>query len=214
MLKMQTRAGRSIEDSSMSVIESEIGDHPYDSQEWPVVRRVIHSTADFDFAADNRILFWGDPIQKGMEALRKSCTIVTDVNGIPGLLNKASLSHLGVRTLCRISDGDIAQMAKESDTTRARASMRACASDMDGGILAIGNAPTALLEAISMIKEGASRPAVIVGVPVGFIQAAESKEQLRRLTDVPYITNKGRKGGSSVAAAIVNALLIQARSSS
>lgn len=211
---MQTRVGKTIEDSSMAVIESEVGAHPYDSREWPVVRRVIHSTADFDFADKNRVLFEADPIQKGIEALCGGCTIVTDVNGIPGLLNKASLSRLGVHTVCRISDDDIAQIAKERDTTRARASMRACASDMNGGILAVGNAPTALLEVISMIQEGAACPAVIVGVPVGFIQAAESKERLRQLSGVSYITNMGRKGGSSVAAAIVNALLIQAVSSS
>ena len=211
---MQTRVGRSIEQSSMDVIESEIGSHPYDTQEWPVVRRVIHSTADFDFADKNRILFQNDPISKGIEALRRGCTIVTDVNGIPGLLNKASLAHLGVRTICRISDDNIAQMAKKNDTTRARASMQACASDMNHGILAIGNAPTALFEAISMIQDGTSNPAVIVGVPVGFIRAAESKEALRNLDGIPYITNVGRKGGSSVAAAIVNALLIQARSHS
>ena len=207
---MQTRAGQSIEDASMAVIESEVGEHPYDDSQWPVVRRVIHSTADFDFAGDNAIIFGGAAITEGIAAIRRGCNIVTDVNGIPGLLNKTTLAEFGIHTICRISQSDIAQRAKDMNTTRARASMRESAKDMDHAILAIGNAPTALLEATSMIRQNVTRPALVVGVPVGFIQAAESKDILAG-TAIPHITNRGRKGGSSVAAAILNALLLQAR---
>lgn len=208
---MQTDAGQSIEDNSMAIIESEIGSHPYTEQEWPIVRRVIHSTADFDFARGNGLLFGDDAVASGIKAIRSGCNIVTDVNGIPGLLNKAAIADFSLQTICRISDERVAQMAKSNNTTRARMSMRESAADMNGGILAIGNAPTALLEAISMIQQGGARPALVVGVPVGFVQAAESKDILWQMTDTPRITNQGRKGGSPVAASIVNALLIMAR---
>ena len=202
---MQTEKGQSIEDASMAVIEKEIGEHQYDQMQWPIVRRVIHSTADFDFAGKQAIKFSPDSIKNGINALKKGCCIVTDVHGVSGLLNKAESAYFKNRIICKISDPDVAENAKNAQTTRARASMRACAEELNGGIVAIGNAPTALLEIIKMANEGICTPALIVGIPVGFISAVESKNDLA-LTNLPYITNMGRKGGSPSAAAIINAI--------
>lgn len=210
---MQTRAGQSIEDASMEIIEREVGPHGYDATEWPLVRRIIHSTADFDFAGANRVIFHPDAIRSGTGALAGGCHIITDVNGIPGLLNKRNLADFGNAVICRISEERIASIARERDSTRARVSMRESAAEMNGGVVVVGNAPTALLEVIDMVREGAARPALVVGTPVGFVQAAESKAELET-TAVPHITNRGRKGGSPAAAAVINALFKLVRSSS
>ena len=202
---MQTRKGQSIEDASMQVIEREIGPHSYNKKEWPIIRRAIHSTADFDFARENAIVFHKDAIESGLNALKAGCSIVVDVNGVAGLLNKQNSKNFGNNIVCKISDPDIMQQAQESNKTRSQMSMRMSSSDIDEGLVVIGNAPTALFEVIQMIKEDITSPALIVGMPVGFISAAESKEELRKV-DIPFITNKGRKGGSPSAAAIVNAL--------
>ena len=202
---MQTRKGQSIEDESMRIIENEIGDHPYNEQEWPIVRRVIHSTADFDFARDNKIIFQKDAIKNGLDALKDGCSIVVDVNGIIGLLNKQNPKDFGNDVICNISEPSIMEAAKEAGKTRAQMSMRIAKEDMNGGIVVVGNAPTALLEVMEMIREGITKPALVIGIPVGFVSAVESKDELSR-TDIPFITNQGRKGGSPCAAAIVNAL--------
>ena len=213
---MQTRKGQSIEDASMQMIEDEIGLHQYNEKEWPIVRRIIHSTADFDFADKNRIIFHKDAIQSGMDALRNGSSIVVDVNGVIGGLNKQNLKDFGNKIICNISSPEIMELAKKEGKTRSQVSMRAAIADIEGGIVAIGNAPTALLEVIQMIKEGIVKPALIIGIPVGFICAAESKEELSKLEQVPFITNIGRKGGSSSASAIINAIfkIIRAESSS
>ena len=202
---MQTRKGQSIEDESMRIIENEIGDHPYNEQEWPIVRRVIHSTADFDFARDNKIIFQKDAIKNGLDALKDGCSIVVDVNGIIGLLNKQNPKDFGNDVICNISEPSLMEAAKKEGKTRAQMSMRIAKEEINGGIVAIGNAPTALLEVMQMIREGYTKPALVVGIPVGFISAVESKEELAKM-NIPFITNQGRKGGSSSAAAIVNAL--------
>ena len=202
---MQSRKGQSIEDASMQVIEREIGSHSYNKKEWPIVRRVIHSTADFDFAMENSIIFHKEAIENGLKALKSGCNIVVDVNGVAGLLNKQNTKKFGNNIICRISDPEITRQVQESNKTRSQMSMRMSSSDIDEGLVVIGNAPTALFEVIQMVKEDITSPALIVGMPVGFISAAESKEELRKV-DIPFITNKGRKGGSSSAAAIVNAL--------
>ena len=202
---MQTRKGQSIEDESMRIIEDEIGDHPYNEQEWPIVRRVIHSTADFDFARDNKIIFQKDAIKNGLDALKNGCSIVVDVNGIIGLLNKQNPKDFGNNVICNISEPSIMEAAKEAGKTRAQMSMRIAKEDMNGGIVVVGNAPTALLEVMEMIREGITKPALVIGIPVGFVSAVESKDELAKM-NIPFITNHGRKGGSSSAAAIVNAL--------
>lgn len=208
---MQTRQGQSIEDASMNIIDDEVGSHGYNAWEWPIVRRIIHSTADFDFARINRVIFHDKAIQSGIKSLESGCNIITDVNGIPGLLNKRNLVDFGNKIICKISDNHIAELAKKTNTTRARISMRQSVDEMTGGVVVIGNAPTALLEVISMIHQQEAHPSLVVGIPVGFIQAAESKAELE-YTDTPHITNRGRKGGSPAAAAIINALFKLLRS--
>ena len=213
---MQTKKGQSIEDASMQMIEEEIGSHPYNEKEWPIVRRIIHSTADFDFANKNKIIFHKDAIESGINALKNGCSIVVDVNGVIGGLNKQNPKDFGNEIVCNISKPEIMELAKKAGKTRSQVSMRAAQSDIDKGVVVIGNAPTALQEVIKMIKEGIVKPALIIGIPVGFICASESKEELSKLEEVPFITNLGRKGGSSSASAIINAIfkLIREESSS
>ena len=202
---MQTRKGQSIEDESMRIIENEIGTNPYNEEEWPIVRRVIHSTADFDFARDNKIIFHKDAIRSGLVGLKNGCSIIVDVNGIIGLMNKQNPKDFGNSVVCNISEPSLMEEAKKQGKTRAEMSMRVAKEDMNGGIVVIGNAPTALLEVMKMIKEGITKPALVIGIPVGFVSAVESKEELAQM-DIPFITNQGRKGGSPCASAIVNAL--------
>jgi len=202
---MITQKGQSIEDKSMEIIENEIGSHPYSKDEWPIVRRVIHSTADFDFARQNMIIFHKNAISSGINALKNGCNIIVDVNGVIGGLNKENLKEFGNKAICSISEPKIVDEAKKLNKTRAQTAMRMAALEMNGGVVAIGNAPTALVEAIQMIRENVTQPALVIGIPVGFVCAVESKEELQTV-DIPYITNKGRKGGSPCASAIVNAL--------
>jgi precorrin-8X/cobalt-precorrin-8 methylmutase len=202
---MQTRKGQSIEDESMQIIENEIGSHPYNEQQWPIVRRIIHSTADFDFARDNKIIFHKTAVQSGLDALKNGCSIIVDVNGIIGLMNKQNPKDFGNNVICNISEPSLIEAAKKENKTRAQMSMRIAKEEMNGGIVVIGNAPTALLEVMEMIKEGITKPALVIGIPVGFVSAVESKDELAKM-DTPFITNQGRKGGSPCASAIVNAL--------
>lgn len=211
---MQTRKGQSIEDASMEMIEQEIGHHTYNKMQWPIVRRVIHSTADFDFASKNEIVFNNNAIENGITAIKNRCSIVVDVNGVIGLLNKQNPKDFGNKLICKISDPIIADISKKENKTRSETAMRESLEDINGGIVAIGNAPTALLELIKMIREGIAKPALVIGIPVGFICAAESKEELMKLKRTSFITNRGRKGGSSSAAAIINAIYKLARKES
>ena len=203
---MQTEKGQSIEDASMEMIEREIGNHDYNEKEWPIVRRIIHSTADFDFAGKNKIIFSKNAVELGINALKNGCSLVIDVNGVIGGLNKQNPKDFGIKVICNISSPEVMELAKKQNKTRSQVSMRIASSDIDGGIVVIGNAPTALLELIGMVKEGTVKPALIIGIPVRFISPPESKEELSKITQVPFITNIGRKGGSSSASAIVNAL--------
>ena len=202
---MQTRKGQEIEDESMQIIENEIGAHTFNEMEWPIVRRIIHSTADFDFAGENKLLFHKDAISNGINALKNGCSIVTDVNGVIGLMNKQNPKDFGNNLICNISDPSLMEFAKKSGKTRAQMSMRIAEKEIDGGIVVVGNAPTALLEVMEMVREGLVKPALVVGIPVGFVSAVESKDELSK-TDIPFITNIGRKGGSPCASAIINAL--------
>jgi len=202
---MQTRKGQEIEDESMQIIENEIGSHSYNDMEWPIVRRIIHSTADFDFARENKLLFHKDAISNAINALKNGCSVVTDVNGVIGLMNKQNPKDFGNNLICNISDPELMESAKKVGKTRAQMSMRVAEKEIDGGIVAVGNAPTALLEVMEMVKEGLVKPALVIGIPVGFVSAVESKDELSK-TDIPFITNVGRKGGSPCASAIINAL--------
>jgi precorrin-8X/cobalt-precorrin-8 methylmutase len=196
-----------IEKKSFEIIDSEIGNHGYSEPQWAIVRRVIHATADFDFAGKGRIIFHEKAIESAFDAIRNKCTIVTDVDMVLAAINKKSLADLGLKTACYISDSKVAEEARRSGRTRSETAMRHAAKDMNGGIVAIGNAPTALYEVISMIREGVTRPDLVVGTPVGFVSAPESKEELAKM-DVPFITNIGRKGGSPAASSIINAILL------
>ena len=211
---MQVKKGQSIEDASMQMIEDEVGDHQYSNMEWQIVRRIIHSTADFDYINNNKIIFHKDAIRNGICAIKNHHSIIVDVNGVIGGLNKQNPIDFENDIVCNISRPDVAELARKEGKTRSQAAMRMAAKDMQDGIVAIGNAPTALQEVIQMIKEGIARPALVVGIPVGFICAAESKEELCSLDSTPFITNIGRKGGSPSASAIINALykLVRAES--
>ncbi len=202
---MQTRRGQEIEDESMQIIENEIGSHAYNEMEWPIVRRIIHSTADFDFAGENKLLFHKDAISNGINALKNGCSIITDVNGVIGLMNKQNPKDLGNNLICNISDPELMESAKKAGKTRAQMSMRIAEKEINGGIVVVGNAPTALLEVMEMFREGLVKPALVVGIPVGFVSAVESKDELSKM-NIPFITNIGRKGGSPCASAIINAL--------
>ena len=210
-----TAAGRAmsqkafdIEKRSFDIIESEVGNHQYNENEWVIVRRVIHATADFDFAGRGKIIFHKKAIESAFDALRERCTIVTDVDMVLAAISKKSIIDLGLKTVCYISDSMVAEQARMLGKTRSETAVRRAAKDMDGGILAIGNAPTALYEVINMVREGITKPALVVGIPVGFVSAAESKEELAKMNDLPFITNVGRKGGSSAVSSIINAIML------
>ena len=205
--RAMSRRAFDIEKKSFEIIDSEIGNHDYNEREWTIVRRVIHATADFDFAGKGKIRFHEKAIESAFDAIKSKCNIVTDVDMVLAAINKKSLADLRLGSACYISDRKVAEEARKSGKTRSETAMRHAARDMDGGMVAIGNAPTALYEVISMIREGVTKPALVVGIPVGFVSAPESKEELASM-DVPFITNVGRKGGSSAASSIINAILL------
>jgi len=206
-MRQMTALGRRIEDGSFAIIDAEAGDHGFPPAEWQVVRRVIHATADFDFAS--LVTFRGDAIGSGVAALRRGCPVVVDVKMIEVGLNAERLAAYGCEVHCFISDDDVIRAAKETNGTRAAEAMRKAKRRglLDGAIVAVGNAPTALLETARLVREEGARPALVVGVPVGFVSAAESKEAIAAV-DVPSVVARGRKGGSPIAVAILHALLV------
>ncbi len=177
----------------------------------PIVRRVIHATGDTDFA-DNLII---KPmaVDAAVNAIATGKSIVTDVNMVKAGINAKVIDRFGGKIVCRIADEVVAQKAKETNKTRAIMSMQESLADISGGVVAIGNAPTAVFSIIDLIRREGVVPALVIAVPVGFVKAAESKEALMTFLDnkkdiqIPYIINIGRKGGSAVAVAIVNALI-------
>ena len=196
-----------IEEKSFDIIDREICSHSYNELEWNIVRRVIHATADFDFARSGLIIFHENAIEAAFQAIKNKCSIITDVEMVLSAINKKSLTNLGLRIQCNISNPEVINEARKLNKTRSQMAMRCTATEMNGGIVVIGNAPTALYETINMIREGITKPALVVGVPVGFVSAAESKNELSKL-DIPFITNLGRKGGSPAAASIINAIML------
>ncbi|MFB0846831.1 precorrin-8X methylmutase [Paenibacillus oleatilyticus] len=196
-----------IEEKSFEMITEELGEHNYTEEQFKVVQRVIHASADFELGRS--LVFHPEAIRAGIEAIRSGKPVVADVQMVQVGISKPRLAKYGGDVRVYISDADVMEEAKRLNTTRAIISIRKAAREADGAIYAIGNAPTALLELIRLVKEGEARPGLIVGVPVGFVSAAESKEELLKL-DVPFITNIGRKGGSPVAVATVNALSLLA----
>ena len=197
-----------IEKRSFEIIDSEAGKHDYDEMQWTIVRRVIHATADFDFATGkDKIIFHPRAIQSAFSAIKNQCAVISDVDMVLAALNKKSIADLGLRPLCHISDPLLADKARRSGKTRSELAMRHAAKEIEGGIVVIGNAPTALYELIKMIQERVAIPSLVVGIPVGFVSAPESKEELSKL-DVPFITNSGRKGGSPAASSIINSIML------
>jgi precorrin-8X/cobalt-precorrin-8 methylmutase len=202
---------QAIIDESFKIIDNlvDLGNIPETSR--PIVRRVIHATGDVDYA-DNLIIH-PMAVEKGVNAIITGKSIVTDVNMVRAGISEKSVNSFGGRIVCKIAEDDIADKAKESDKTRAITAMQESIEEISGGIVVIGNAPTAVFTIIDLVRREMASPALIVAVPVGFVKAAESKEALKTFLDnkkdiqIPYIVNIGRKGGSAVAVAIINALL-------
>jgi precorrin-8X/cobalt-precorrin-8 methylmutase len=196
---------KEIEEESFRIIDKLVDLSPFPADFRPIVRRVIHTTGDPEFS--KTITFHPEAVAAGLKALREGRPIITDVAMVKTGIDKKLLSHFGVKIICNISSPRVRREAEVSGNTRAATALRASVSSIStGGIIAIGNAPTALREAIRLVKEGEAHPALVIGVPVGFVGAKEAKMELEGLP-LPFITNRGMKGGSTVAVAIVNALL-------
>ena len=206
-VELQRVAPAEIEARSMEIIQEELGGRTFPAEVLPVVKRVIHTTADFDYA-DN-LVFSPGAVEKGIAAIQGGCTIVTDTQMARSGINRRVLEKFGGEAVCFMSDPDVAAEARERGETRATVSMERAAELEGPVILAVGNAPTALVRACQLMDEGKLSPALVIGVPVGFVNVVESKQLLLTMP-VPYIAARGRKGGSNVAAAICNALLYQA----
>ena len=206
-VELQRVAPADIEARSMEIIGQELGDRVFPADQLPVIKRAIHTSADFDYA-DN-LVFSDGAVEKGIAAIKGGCTIVTDTQMAFSGVNKKVLEKFGGKAVCFMSDPDVAAEAKARGETRATVSMERAAALEGPVILAVGNAPTALVRACELIEEGKWAPALIIGVPVGFVNVVESKELLLTM-DTPHIVARGRKGGSNVAAAICNALIYQA----
>jgi len=204
-----SEAALGIEENSMKIIESEIGIHGYTNAQWNIVRRVIHATADFDFAKPdkNGIIFSTNAIENAYAAFKKRRHIVVDVDMVLSGINKKSVSKIGTNLICNISNKVVFEISKNQNKTRSTVAMRYSSKEIDGGIVVIGNAPTALYEVIKMVNEDAVRPSLVIGIPVGFVSASESKLELSK-ANVEFITNIGRKGGSPAASSIINALML------
>ena len=202
-MKIQNLSPMEIERESFRIITEELGDRPIDPEQAPILKRVIHTTADFDYA-DN-LCFSPDAVKLAKEAILGGATVITDTQMALSGINKRALAKFGCEALCFMSDEDVAAEAKAQGVTRARISMDKAARLGENVIFAIGNAPTALIRLRELI-DGGYRPRLIIGVPVGFVNVVASKELIME-TDVPHIVARGRKGGSNVAACIVNALL-------
>lgn len=194
-----------IEKRSFEIITRELGGRTFPPDQDPVVKRVIHTTADFDYA-DN-LVFSEGAVAAGREALLSGATVITDTSMAMAGINKRVLARLGSSVRCFMADGNVAAEAMARGVTRAAVSMERAADLPGRKIFAVGNAPTALIRLRELADEGLVSPALIIGVPVGFVNVEAAKEMILELKSVPHIVARGRKGGSSVAAAIVNALL-------
>ena len=195
---------RDIERRSFEIITEELGDKKLDPEKELIIKRCIHTSADFEYA--DSLCFSEGAVEKAMEALKNGACIVTDTQMGRSGINKRALARYGGEVYCFISDEDVAETAKKNGTTRATASMDKAAEMKKPLIFAIGNAPTALVRLYELMEEGKINPALIIGVPVGFVNVVQSKELIME-SKAPYIVAKGRKGGSNIAACICNALL-------
>lgn len=193
-----------IEKRSFEMIEQELKGRILDSDKAQIIKRVIHTSADFEYA--DAMVFSENAVEQALSALKRGAYIVTDTEMGKAGINKKVLAKFGGKVLCYMADEEVARIAKENGTTRASASIDKAALLDKEVIFAIGNAPTALVRLYELIAEKKIKPALIIGVPVGFVNVVQSKELIIK-SEVPYIVARGRKGGSNVAAAICNALL-------
>ena len=203
-MKLQNVLPNDIEKRSMEIIAEELGEVKLDEEKLSIIKRVIHTSADFDYV--RTLHFSEDAVQKAVEALKNGATIVTDTNMAKAGINKAGRDKLGCKAVCYMADSDVAAQAKIEGSTRAAACMEKACLIEGPVIIAIGNAPTALVRLDELIKEGKIKPELVIGVPVGFVNVVEAKEIIMQ-AGIPYIVARGRKGGSNVAAAICNALI-------
>lgn len=199
------REPKAIEDKSMTLIAPYLKDYQLSPEAIKVYSRIIHASGDPSYA--EVIEIHPAAIEAGLSALKSGASIYCDVEMVRTGINKRKLADLGGQVHCLIADPDVAKQAKAEGITRSIAAMRRFGSALNGAIVAIGNAPTALFEVIRLMSEEGIRPALIIGVPVGFVGAAESKEYLAQVAQVPYITVHGTKGGSPIAVSAVNALM-------
>lgn len=205
-MKLEHLLPQEIEKRSFEIITEELAGKHLNPEHELIIKRCIHTTADFDYA-DN-LCFSKEAVPKALEALRQGADIVTDTQMAKAGINKRTLAKFGGTVHCFIADEDVALEARERGMTRSAVSMEKAAELNKKLIFAIGNAPTALIKLHEMIQEGKIHPQLIIGAPVGFVNVVQSKELILE-TEVPYIVARGRKGGSNVAAAICNALLYQ-----
>lgn len=194
-----------IENRSMEIIAPHLQGLNLSDEQVKVYSRIIHAAGDVEYAPIIRL--HPNLIDAAKKALQAGCNIYTDVEMVRTGINKRKLASFGGQVFCKVSDPEIAKIAKEQGITRSMAAMRSFGQDMNGAVIAIGNAPTALFEVLRMVKEENLRPAAIVGIPVGFVGAADSKAELAANNIVPYATVEGTKGGSPIAAAVVNAIM-------
>jgi precorrin-8X/cobalt-precorrin-8 methylmutase len=205
-VRQLTTLGREIESGSFRIIDEEVGDHDLPLDHWQIVRRVIHSTADFEYK--ELVKIHPQAVLSGTTALHQGCNIIVDVNMIASGLSAERLKQFGCSVYSYIADDDVIRDAKAHNSTRAIFSMRKAhrLGQLDGSIIAIGNAPTALIEVARLVREEGLKPAVVIGVPVGFVSAAESKDDIAG-SGCPYIITSGRKGGSPIAVSVIHALM-------
>lgn len=196
-----------IEALSFTIIDQEAGEHGFPEEQWTIVRRMIHTSADFEYL--NSVRMHADAVTAGVRAIKGGRNIVTDTNMARAGIRRSAVLRFGGSLECLIDDPTVAHAARDSGCTRAMAAVEAAIPMMREGIYAIGNAPTALMRLMELIRSGQAAPALVVGLPVGFVNAAESKAQLVEM-NTPFISNEGRKGGSNVAASVVNALILLA----
>ncbi len=210
MIQLQDIEPAEIEAESFRIIESEFTDQTgreiseFTDGEFKVLQRVIHATGDFSIT--DSIVFQHDPIPSAINAIRRGGNVITDVNMVASGVSKVILGKFGGKVLCRLSEPETVVLATEQGITRSDAAIQRSSTDNNIAAIAIGNAPTALVATLKLINAGKIQPGVVIGVPVGFVNAAESKELLKSYS-IPAITISGRRGGSPIAAAITNALL-------
>lgn len=195
---------REIEERSFQLITEELNGRVFPKEQEDIIKRVIHTSADFEYA--DSLVFSENAVEQALDALRNGADIVTDTQMVKAGIHKASLEKMGGEVHCFIADEDVAAEARKRGITRSAVSMEKAARLKKDLILAVGNAPTALMRLYELVKEGVVQPKLVIAVPVGFVNVEPAKEQMME-AGVPYITARGRKGGSNIAAAICNALL-------